>query len=373
MRTTALAVIVIGGAVFFGCALTREGDKSGLGAGGSGTGGDSSLSTTSATTTTTTTSTSTSTTSTSTSSSSSSGSENCLNGVDDNADQKIDCADPTCTGFMCLDVPAGWSLIAVAESAFGDAPKPCADNSNPTLYFDGAQPAQCNQCQCSVSGATCSLGEMLVYYTDGSCGGAADVVVISKDFKGCAQLPNVPFGGNGGGSGKVSKAPFVVQQGTCMVNGGGLNPSAPFTKQISACATVPSGKGCGAGDCLSASGSPDGKTCIVGDVANACPSGWMLERDAFDTGYQDQRNCDACGCDVGCQGGSFRVDDGNGCQQGPDNSITQDPANCSPLPDLLDHGSGSVYVTVPTATASCNGGGPNGQISGKQSRICCLQ
>src|SRR5262245_29388782 len=44
------------------------------------------------------------------SSSSSSGAENCQNGLDDDGDGNIDCADPKCPGFQCATAaPAGWS------------------------------------------------------------------------------------------------------------------------------------------------------------------------------------------------------------------------------------------------------------------------
>ena len=91
-----------------------------------------------------------------TSTDSSSSGEQCLNGIDDDGDQLVDCADPDCkgAGYQCSpNPPAGWS----GPFAFYDGPSaPACPSSFSNEFANGGigflgPPAACSKCTCSTT------------------------------------------------------------------------------------------------------------------------------------------------------------------------------------------------------------------------------
>ena len=93
------------------------------------------------------------------------GVEDCFNGIDDNGDGIVDCADPQCKPVkVCVAVPTGgWlGLGTLYDGSAGGAPT-CADPFAMTMMpgSDGltSSPATCGACLCSAaSGGACASG-----------------------------------------------------------------------------------------------------------------------------------------------------------------------------------------------------------------------
>lgn len=61
------------------------------------------------------------------------GGELCDNGVDDDGNGKVDCEDPACGDYECVEVPPeGWDgPYRIREVPFDDPTKPCAGGAEP--------------------------------------------------------------------------------------------------------------------------------------------------------------------------------------------------------------------------------------------------
>ena len=109
------------------------------------------------------------------------GREDCTNGVDDNGDGEIDCADPQCTpDYECVPtVPTDWTgYFRVNTAANPSAHVPCPDGGAPTTTFESpAGAAQCTACTCdSLTGATCDPPPLRCFVGSNNCssGGGSD-------------------------------------------------------------------------------------------------------------------------------------------------------------------------------------------------------
>jgi hypothetical protein len=269
------------------------------------------------------------TTSTTTSTSTGMGStEDCTDGVDNDADGKIDCADSDCTaGYSCHNpVPAGWTgHYALADGTFAALPGNCPGSTYPNPFYTGyrspnAAPPQCSACSCdTVQGATCTVDK--IHVTSATC---AEVLGgVANCYKGVTPIIDGACHNLGIPGGLKTCGPPDVPTNTCpagtqvcnlsvylddpVVVGGSCTPSSqtptitPFTWSNAARACLPTteGKGC-ANDfaCLPNTAAPFGAVCIskVGD--NACPagSGYTTKKVFYDLDPEDTRACTICSC-----------------------------------------------------------------------------
>src|SRR5262249_44260713 len=99
--------------------------------------------------------------------------ENCTNGVDDNGNGLVDCADPACQpGYECLPAPAaGWTVARVDTGASNSAAPPCPTGygSPSTLGSGFAVPSPgCTTCSCdSPTNGTCGTMTPRLYGNGG--------------------------------------------------------------------------------------------------------------------------------------------------------------------------------------------------------------
>jgi hypothetical protein len=207
------------------------------------------------------------------------GGEDCFNGVDDDGDGQIDCADPDCSANSCVEqAPAGWSG-PVAFSLGAGAPPACgAPWIAADSYHGGMLTAPGSQCQCSCSSPQGSCVENVMFYTDDSC------AILDGTLFYLTNACGVPFNAT------HTSAMVGMPQPSGATCGAAL------------------GGGCGAGSVCAPAPPPQfpSHLCVsqAGDVA--CPGGAFTDRHVVYTNADDTRSCSACSCGpasgVGCQG-----------------------------------------------------------------------
>ncbi|MGH7297402.1 MAG: hypothetical protein ACRELB_20870, partial [Polyangiaceae bacterium] len=174
------------------------------------------------------------------------GPESCSNGVDDDCNGLVDCADPACVsaGYACTPaVPPGWTLVAYDRTARPSCPAGWGGSSPTVEGPDGG--AACS-CQCgSYPGNPCVVGTLSLSLGQNQCG--------------CAQTQNIALASDGGcdpighaigqpcgtwGDGKVSAlapASFACSETRTL-------PPIGFAAQGETCVPVAGvGAGCGGG------------------------------------------------------------------------------------------------------------------------------
>lgn len=301
------------------------------------------------------------------------GAEDCLDGKDNDGDGAIDCADPDCANYECVDgAPTGWSgyfrLRDHDSYDPGAAKLDCAGGVPPTRFFAEPSPAECTPCACGgLTGGSC--GPVPLYCADNKdCSGASDVSGELADGD-CHRV-----GGGDKGSCYLGTA-AVAQPGQCPATGGALKDPQPFKKMVDICGfSLAAGAGCSSKVCVPRP-APDyaGYVCISQQGEQACPSGWNIQRVVSANGTE-QRSCSACTCapNTTCTGGSYRVYDLSGC--GGDNTDLTS-ASCKDFSGYKDFGSWGLKLrSGATAGGSCSpsGGVGTGQIAltGTQT-FCC--
>jgi hypothetical protein len=223
--------------------------------------------------------------------------ENCTNGIDDNCDGLVDCADPLCTsGYACTPaVPNSWfGPVALWE---GSNAAPSCAGAYTTDVVDGnygliASPANCS-CGCgAVTGASCS-NVSVTLYSDAQCTATCSSWGLPPNF--C-----VSFGSCGISAAQGSMQPQTP--GSCTPNPSKSLPPYSWTGDGRACSYGGPNDtgGCNGGSlCVARATSPYGsKLCIwtSGDVP--CPNGGYSVKHTYYTGASDTRDCTLCTCDI---------------------------------------------------------------------------
>ncbi len=233
-------------------------------------------------------------------SSGSAGGEDCSNGVDDNGNKLVDCADPLCASATCVTVPPNWlgpvhfasaaSLAALPNCPGGVAP--VTEGGSGTL---GVQPLGCAPCGCSKpSGATCQI-QPAKAYSLGQCNDSNNKNYTALANK-CTNLPNV-----GGDAPNSLKAPQIAAVGASCAPSGGAETSRPkpaFANFGRVC-LVSTGGGCKVSEqCVpSAPSGFDSKLCISRPGGHACPAPFSTKTALYDPAkFTDTRACGKCTC-----------------------------------------------------------------------------
>jgi hypothetical protein len=226
------------------------------------------------------------------------GPENCTNGIDDNCDGLVDCADPQCTqmGFACTAsaIPAGWLLVSFSTSARPVCPVAWGAEAQVVSNVAGA-PGTC-ACTCSGGPATCVGTATYNGYPNACSTGAAPVNLAVNDGA-CAATTASITSGNSYQLYFASTA--QPHQATC-TGSGTVTAAPPPTFDAGATCAAPSmlGTGCAVGVCAPPSAAPF-KTCISHPGTVACPAFGYTAQVLASTGtpgYVDARACGACSC-----------------------------------------------------------------------------
>ncbi|AUX22320.1 uncharacterized protein SOCEGT47_028210 [Sorangium cellulosum] len=251
--------------------------------------------------------------------------EDCSNGVDDDDDNLVDCADPACGAFVCASaVPDGWiGYFALFDGDPAEDPGCPADFPSEQPFLGNrdpsAPPARCT-CSCGpAEGQTCKELETVVITTGDAPCGSESYCVGTLETPGwkldACTGPDGIYGGNrtcgpGGDCTEdtgvpctvsVMASPLEATGGACAPNAVDVQrPSFRWTRLGRACAAAePLGRGCNLGQvCAPRPPAPfESGLCIAKDGDSACPPGAYTEKHVFFTDHEDSRGCrDDCTC-----------------------------------------------------------------------------
>ncbi len=282
------------------------------------------------------------------------GPETCNNGIDDDCNGLIDCADRgACPAYACAGrVPAGWVGPALLWTGPFPAPQvpSCPTGYQPIDAQEGLTfPNDQCTCTCSPSGQQCS--PTAVGYIDQAC--ATSCVTVKPPGTGaCMPLPSNVCGSNGSLAVTGSPSPG----GTCAPQVTTTDGGAPtWANTVRLCTWVgapdsPGGCPVSGAQCLSA---PFGLLCIYHSGAvSSCPAGYTAGAPIIVyTGALDQRSCGPCSCSGpaggGCSG-NVRFYAGGACGgTGTQNAPACTTYSLSPSP-------GSVRATYALTPGTCS-------------------
>jgi hypothetical protein len=227
------------------------------------------------------------------------GAEDCTNGLDDDCDGLVDCADSACgSGYVCVpEVPSGWSVAALAVGSRPGCPAGYATPRDVVMDPTGG-PAVCG-CSCSSSGsASCTTGSA-TFYGPGLFGDCSSLGTFPTDVSGGACRNQLPFGLFGLGIGANANLRVTKVALTANSCSGSLQKAVPSSSTtegkrcLAQSAAV--GGGCGQGSVCARKVSAQYQACIAKTGVNVCPGSYPAKHDTG-TGVTDSRNCSACTC-----------------------------------------------------------------------------
>jgi hypothetical protein len=303
--------------------------------------------------------------------------ENCVNGIDDNCNGLVDCADPMCSGagFACVPAaPPGWTGPGAYYTGASIAP-PCP-GGYPTDSLDGESdvqnsPAMC-ACACgAVQGAGCSTAG-ISYYQDAMCNGAScGMDALPPNF--CVAAPCA--------AAAVIASPPIVQGGVCTPAAKTTIPQVSWSKAQRAC-TGPVGGGCSSGMvCAPPVASPfAGTRCVYSAGAQACPGDYPNASTTTYGGVSDTRSCSACACGaptgLSCTQPTLTMWSGTVCMMLQLQSIPADGL-CHQLVNggmnNTQSAEASSFSLQGNGSCAASGGTAQGSLTPTQpSTVCCL-
>ncbi|HEY5241383.1 MAG TPA: hypothetical protein VIJ22_07955, partial [Polyangiaceae bacterium] len=227
--------------------------------------------------------------------------EDCTNGIDDDCNGLVDCADPGCTtaGFACTagPVPSGWTLVAYSATT-----RPVCPNSygvETAIVGSPAGAADACGCTCSGGPAVCAGTASYSGYPN-ACTTGATQVNLGVNNGSCGAVGTTVTAGDYYQLYFASTA--VAQQGACSGTGKITSAPAPTFNAGATCASPSQlGAGCTAGVCAPPTGSVFA-ACVAHAGSVACPTFGFTQQVLVSTGspgYVDMRACGACPCATG--------------------------------------------------------------------------
>jgi hypothetical protein len=215
--------------------------------------------------------------------------EDCTNGIDDDGNGLVDCADPACNaGYMCVpQLPSGFT--GPGEVYDGPGPSPPCDPLYTTDYLNGfATP------QCPVSCTACTCGSP-ANVTCGSPGIASGTGLCQKPYTPVA--PGVCTAVTVTTGMEFATMAGEASGGSCATVGGTVTPITGNTGHLCQ-ANATGGKGCPSGYvCWPKPQSPfPPQACVFATGDLSCPStGYTVKRNYYKTqDVSDTRACSAC-------------------------------------------------------------------------------
>lgn len=345
-------------------------------------------------------------------------SESCSNGIDDDGDGLVDCADPNCSddGWQCVPaVPSPWlGPVAFWSGESAEAFPGCSEAGG----FDGSvvetlrsepayDPLTCPDCSCdgALDDEVRSANVRFASSSAGECAFPAAASCPAELKEGCnayvvqkAQLQKTLLD-------RLAEAPSsgiallytvtgaTVSGGTCKVIETGVQGEpGPIAAKF--------GRVCGAneptGQCSNTAricgppldGSKGFNYCIYQEGASSsCPSGWSVKQPSFYRNLDDGRACAPCTCgaiptsvDAASATVNFHGSDSS-CMSGPTMNAIWPGGGETGSTQFLKGSPDSetvffkVSVTAKPSTRSCDlvQSGPTGAVLGTEPiTLCCL-
>jgi hypothetical protein len=304
-------------------------------------------------------------------------SENCTNGVDDDGNQLVDCADPSCGGYQCVaPAPQGWTGPAVLYE--GGAVLPACDTRFPSSASGGfgaldAPAASCTSCSCAAAaGATCGMPTIRLYDKLG----CADKIVFQDQAHGAGVCsPVSPVVSSNSAIGTI----VPTSGGTCLASGGQATVQAPkWASGAALCSGAQTGAGCSSVSqvCAPKLASP-WRACIWRFGESPCPNNLYSYQRVIYGSVVDTRGCTSCSCSppsgISCSGVTTLYGEG-GCSVNP--AAVLHDGTCK----SIGSGVGSIRSYMYQPTGGPTGGSCASSVStpagsatpGEPRTVCCM-
>ena len=250
--------------------------------------------------------------------------EICDNGLDDNENGLIDCADPECknSGWSCVtSIPDGWTgPVAFWSGARGDAFPGCSLSGGYTVDRFGelvtdlaVEGRTCPQCSCgsALSGETRSVDFHIDTDSNTTCAFAPVDQCPIHLVEGCQSvnlaksdlLPDVlKYVTSNGINLRMNLVKAYLSGGSCAViqvgAKGDLSPSTGGIGHV--CKSLDQSGLCPSNDsaCVKKTSADFGaELCIFREgLGQTCPSGWANSKPPFYKRFSDDRDCTECTC-----------------------------------------------------------------------------
>jgi hypothetical protein len=303
--------------------------------------------------------------------------EECYNGIDDDCNGTMDCADPACTpSTICVPAPSG----GFAAGVWVDAAAPCPTrfDRGETAINAGLTPgAGCSGCSCTASirctataykyasAAECTADAALTGGTPAASlslthmtGGTPSPTCVASTFSATTNARLSTIG---------------VQNGACMPQGAPTLSPAGWTTRRKFCSTASVGAGCTPGYVCVPRSAPN--HCVLGLGTPACPAGYAREGTSWFTGLSEGRTCAACTCGTQTAGScsnltaQFYFGTSTTCSAGIHRSAGSNTKNCTFSGDC-----GSVGLSGTPTLPSCPGVSTvSGTVTGTGEQTLCCQ
>lgn len=227
------------------------------------------------------------------------GAEICDDGVDNDCNGSVDCADPACGAFACVEpAPAGWQLVAFSAASRPPCPQGMgASKDVVSVEGDGGV-----SCDCSCDTGSCAAGKYSVISGNNpACTDAPQTLNTNQTT--CATLP----GGVGLNNGQYARITPPAVPATCPAS---AKANIAALAQGRTCEAAKVGLGCGGTQVCAPKVAPF-EFCIARAGAQACPAGYQLRRAGASA--SDTRACSACVCSPTPCTGSITIFQNNAC------------------------------------------------------------
>lgn len=293
--------------------------------------------------------------------------EICGNGIDDDGDQKIDCADPECATSKCApNVPIGWTGPALMWTGGPTAAPPtCPGGTTPVVtYAVDAPNADCTAvtCSCKVSGS-CTASATVTHYGSPNCsaGKVASTMVLTNTSCTPYAMTEAALGG-------VTVAYATNNGQTCaaQTTGSGNVPPASLSERLALCPILGGAGGCSTGGCVTPTTSHP-KVCIRRAGNLGCPSSYPNQTLAGQSISSDSRGCSPCKCGTPFCFPTVKDHPNGTC--GPSSSVYE---TCTSAydPTVLNR---SLKLSIDPGACGVSGGTSTGSINvAGATTICCL-
>jgi hypothetical protein len=249
--------------------------------------------------------------------------EDCTNGIDDNCNGLVDCADPECTGdggdFSCTALPdvSGWTIVAYDSNGDQACPSYYSSTGSTVVVSASASPDSCT-CNCAnTAPATCQgAWAWTTNGTSPSCGTAPSSGGNGIDNGQCQ---------NSNGTDPLNPTYYFIgapnnvhtQAGSCSASGAVTSKPAANVVHGETCALPQAGAGCSTGGVCAPKVTSGFSRCSVMSGSATCPTGFV--QSAVYTTSTDTRTCSGCACgtvDLACNVTGMYFFSNTGCNGG---------------------------------------------------------
>lgn len=284
------------------------------------------------------------------------GAEDCLNGMDDDCNGDVDCADSACDGPVeCVPDVRGADLGTLLPMG-----SVCPTGYSPvTLHRGLNDPFTCEGCSCRPTEWRCQSG----VYGHGAyaCPSFQFATVLYNLYSDQCNLmppdPSLHF---------YPVSGFAV----CEPEGVGTPSPASWTETRTFCKADRVGGGCPSGQrCVQAASAPD---CVMSAGATSCGASYPDDTGGvLYTNFTDERTC-TCSCAFGtadCTGGYIEVYPNGACTGAPVQMGSGAEGDACPLPIVPQT---ARIVATPTSPRCESNTFPFGEVTPSDPRtVCC--